>query len=1045
MALLSDHRWKTKYTPDDGSLVQRFYLQALDAAVRYDRTTGFFSASALALAARGIEALVRNSGKMRLLVGCTLEEAEADAIAAGYDLRETIAGRLMKMPLLAEDADHREALELLSWMVAKGYLDVKVAIPRDEAGRPLAGVSLFHEKSGIIEDKTGDRLAFSGSVNETARGWKLNWESFHVFCSWMGGDAHIAAEEESFARLWEGRSPRAWVVDVPEAIEKSFLPFLPADAAEPVRVKKLQEEGGIEIPAVPAPPSGEAGLPDSREQRRRELWDFIHSAAARPDGARVGEATSAVVPWPHQIRAFHRMYSPWQSGLPPRLLIADEVGLGKTIEAGLLLRQAWLSGRARRILILAPKAVLTQWQIELREKFNLDWPIYDGDALVWQSTPVHREGITQPVSRREWHKAPCVIASSHLMRRRERQTELILDAEPWDLVVLDEAHHARRKNPGAPGEGGPNLLLRLMQGIVRQERTQGLILLTATPMQVHPVEVWDLISLLGLPEEWSAQAFLEYFRLLASGNPSHVEFDKLARLFQAMERRFGETPLEVAQGLVEGSRVKAKRLLAVLRDPASTPRRQLSTEDRRAAMSLLRVRSPVATLISRHTRDLLRAYFKAGKIATPIAERKVLDQFLPMAEAERAVYEAVEDYISSTYKAAAADEKTSVGFVMTIYRRRLSSSFAALTRTLETRLAAISGEARDLFDRNEDLPDDEIAEDVVDAEDAETMERQALQREEKSEIARLLAMARALPTDTKARALFDTVNALAEQGYAQAIVFTQYTDTLNFLRDYLVGQGLSIMCFSGRGGEVMLPSGDWKTISREETKHRFRNGNAQVLLCTDAAAEGLNFQFCGALVNYDAPWNPMRVEQRIGRIDRLGQKFEKIAIVNLMYTDTVEADVYAALRNRIGLFTSVIGRLQPILSRLPHRIAEAALAGREERVRLRANLLSTLEGEVAESEREGFDIDSATQEAMTVPALPAPPLTMATLGALLDQPEMLPPAVQVERLSAVEFSWRAPGMPEALRITTDLAYYEDHPSSVEFWSAGSPLFPAAAG
>ncbi len=106
-----------------------------------------------------------------------------------------------------------------------------------------------------------------------------------------------------------------------------------------------------------------------------------------PDGgARVGEATAAVIPWPHQVRAFERLYFRW----PPRLLIADEVGLGKTIQAGLLLRQAWLAGRARRILILAPKAVLRQWQIELREKFNLNWPIYDGRQLVRYSSPALR-------------------------------------------------------------------------------------------------------------------------------------------------------------------------------------------------------------------------------------------------------------------------------------------------------------------------------------------------------------------------------------------------------------------------------------------------------------------------------------------------------------------------------------------------------------------------------------------------------------------------------------------------------------------------------
>ena len=123
-----------------------------------------------------------------------------------------------------------------------------------------------------------------------------------------------------------------------------------------------------------------------------------------------------MTPWPHQARAFERLYAQW----PPKLLIADEVGLGKTIQAGMLLRQAWLAGRARRILILAPKAVLRQWQIELREKFNLNWPIYDGRKLSWYRSPALREAYEREVDPREWHREPVVIASSHLLRRRDR-------------------------------------------------------------------------------------------------------------------------------------------------------------------------------------------------------------------------------------------------------------------------------------------------------------------------------------------------------------------------------------------------------------------------------------------------------------------------------------------------------------------------------------------------------------------------------------------------------------------------------------------------
>jgi len=181
------------------------------------------------------------------------------------------------------------------------------------------------------------------------------------------------------------------------------------------------------------------------------------------------------------------------------MLIADEVGLGKTITAGLFIRQAWLSRRAQRILILMPRSLLTQWQSELYEKFNLNVPFYDGQKLVWRKIHGWHGPAERKVDRQEWHKEPFVIASSHLMRRRDRSADL-LQAEDWDLIVLDEAHHARRKSPGAPQEGGPNQLLRLMHQL--RPKCRSIVLLTATPMQVHPVELWDLLMLLGLTGRW---------------------------------------------------------------------------------------------------------------------------------------------------------------------------------------------------------------------------------------------------------------------------------------------------------------------------------------------------------------------------------------------------------------------------------------------------------------------------------------------------------------------------------------------------------------
>ena len=726
--------------------------------------------------------------------------------------------------------------------------------------------------------------------------------------------------------------------------------------------------------------------------------------------------------------------------MPPRLLIADEVGLGKTIEAGLLLRQSWLAGRVRRVLILAPKAVLKQWQIELREKFNLNWPIYDGRKLVWYPSPAWRGRNERPIDPDRWHHEPVVIASSHLMRRSDRSGGLLEEAEPWDLVVLDEAHHARRRAAGSPQEGGPNALLRLMQGL--KDRTEGLVLLTATPMQVHPVEVWDLLNLLGLPPEWTARAFLEFFDDIEQPNPSSDALDRMARLFQSVERHYGEVMQEDAQCLADLSPLKAGKVLRALRDDASIPRRQLETPERRAAIQIMRANTPIRRLVSRHTRELLRRYFKAGLLTTPIADRRVEDRFLAMTPEERVIYDAVEDYITSTYNQASPKERTAVGFVMTIYRRRLASSFSALCKTLQRHLDAIAvGGMAQWMGLDEDAPDDETMDEILEADEVEELEREALAAEEEADIESLLARIGQLTPDSKLGSLKSILAELHQDGYRQAMVFTQYTDTMDFLRgEILKGTDQQLMCFSGRGGEIPSSDGSWQRISRDDAKRRFRDGEADILLCTDAAAEGLNFQFCGALINYDMPWNPMRVEQRIGRIDRLGQQYGTIRIVNLHYEDTVEADVYRALRERIGLFESVVGRLQPILAQLPRMISKTVLSGETRDDRSRANAIEAIEQQARAAEGKGFDIDSVTDEDLAMPERVPSSVTMEDLDRMIGLSDLLPAGTDVQPMGSREYGLLAPGMTERLRVTTDPDYFEEHAESLELWSPGNPLF-----
>ncbi len=1018
MPLLTERKWQFRYSHEDGDLVELFYNPALACAVEYCRTTGYFTADALALAARGLAGLIAHGGRMRLIVGCTLEEPEREAIQTGYDLRAELERRLGAVDLTPPDEEARRGLELLAWMVEHGFLDVKVAVPVDEQGRPERVPGIYHAKFGIITDSDGNILTFSGSINETAGGWKNNCESFHVHCAWLSETerAHAEAELEAFARLWEDRSPRTRVLDFPEAARRRLLEFLPQD----------------DRPLSPRPARGfEPEFRLTPEEIRRCVWTFVRLAPEMPHGVRVGEITSAVTPWPHQIRTYLRFLQAW----PCRLLIADEVGLGKTITAGLILRQALLAGKARRILILTPpKDVQIQWQNELYEKFNLNVPIYDGASLRWRRAHGRIGPLERAVRWDEWQREAVVLASSFLMRRRDRSREL-LEAEPWDLVVLDEAHHARRRGAGTAQEKGPNLLLTLMRELAR--RCQSLLLLTATPMQVHPVELWDLMELLGLPPKWAQdpRAFLDYFTW-TSGNPSTENLQRAIEWFRDCEAYFGALSDEEIAALTPGlSPIKRAKVVRALRERATAPLQMLDLEGRRALIEVLRACSPLRWRMVRHTRELLRSYYRAGKLGLLVPERQVTDIAIQMTPAERQLYAQVEDYIAETYRQAPEDKRTAVGFVMTVYRRRLASSFEALKRTLNGRLARLTPSA-------EDASPDETADEVMSAEEAAELAATAAEVEERQRILELLRHIARLNVDSKARRLRAELAQLFASGSETVIVFTQYADTMEYLREFLAGElaGISVASYSGEGGAWRDGSGRWIPCSREEIKRRLNAGQVGLMVCTDAASEGLNLQAAGVLVNYDLPWNPMKVEQRIGRIDRLGQRRPQVRIWNLAYEDTVEADVYFALGQRIRLFQGIVGRLQPILSRLPRRFEELALTSREVREQARQRLLAELEQEVAEAEQAPFDLDAAVREDLALPWLLQPPYDLRQLEAAMNWEACRPPQLEWRPLDASSYAARLPGMAELVRVTTSPAVFEFSGDNHQLFSPGGELF-----
>lgn len=328
---LRDRSWDVSYSHEDGDLVELFFLPALERAKLYQRATGYFSGSALVMAARGMDALIDCGGRMELLVGCTLNDADVEKIRQGYHIRELAEsewGRRLTYP--DDNPWARQQLGYLAWMIARGYLDVKLAIPLDEEGEMRAGLALYHAKMGIVTDDFGDQLVFRGSINETEQGWRSNCESFDVNCSWAEGldPKRVEKATAEFAKLWTGEARSARVIDFPQAMKERLLEYLPEkdDFVRPPRREREDEE---EVETETTTVEIEEAQPQvSLDERRRQVWSFIENAPKRPDGALVAVATSAVQPWPADLRRIAQQLG----DLIQRLALLGEVAAERVAE-----------------------------------------------------------------------------------------------------------------------------------------------------------------------------------------------------------------------------------------------------------------------------------------------------------------------------------------------------------------------------------------------------------------------------------------------------------------------------------------------------------------------------------------------------------------------------------------------------------------------------------------------------------------------------------------------------------------------------------------
>jgi superfamily II DNA or RNA helicase len=1015
---LRDYDFQISYGPADDRL-GGFYIPALSCSVRYDRLAGFFTSSALAVAAAGVARLIENEGTMRLLVGAQLKEADVDAIRRGHDLRETLAGKLMTKLADPEDELMRRRLEALAWMVANKTLEIRVVLPRGPDGCPLpASVAeeYFHAKEGIFSDAEGNQVAFTGSINESAAAWRLNYEQIMVFQSWDQGKAYLAQVAHRFDRLWRGQEQDWLVVDIPKAVRERLLRYAPPTA--PIYDPLEREEVLVEEPQ-------EFEVADAA-QRERIVFQFLRDAPCLPGAEQLGISTSVVTPWPHQTRVADAIIS----AFPERFLLCDEVGLGKTIEAGMAMRQLLLSGRVQRTLVLVPASISRQWQEELYEKFVLNVQRYDGHVFI---DVFGTESV--PTTDNPWDAFDTILASSQLAKRRDRQPQL-LDARPWDLVVVDEAHHARRKDFLA-NYYRANRLLELLTAL--RGRTRGLLLMTATPMQVHPVEVWDLLRMLGLGGRWGAaeENFLAFFQQLRLPF-EEVDWDFVFDMVGDFLQTGGELDAAFANeaqdrlGLVDWHQLKEL--------PFATRRKSrlasLAPLARAMAVEMARRHTPLRRFLFRSTRRLLREYREKGLLQANVPTRQPHLEWIPMRSEEDTLYRRIEEYISGFYQKYEGERK-GLGFVMTVYRRRLTSSFYAVRRSLERRLEFLQGGAPAGTTAGLDQDDLELDDLTLDVTEQIDEDERSQFRDEIEYVEDFLRELKSLGgPDSKVGQLLKDLEETFKRRRT-VMVFTQYTDTMDFLREQLREvYGSQVGCYSGRGGELWNGIA-WVTTTKEEIKNAFREGEeVKILLCTEAASEGLNLQSCGVLINYDMPWNPMRVEQRIGRIDRIGQEHDVVWIHNYFYEETVEAKVYRALEDRIDWFQEVVGELQPILYQVEQLIKSVAMTPSAERERRLREEIDRLHHDIEAREVALLDLDQYIEAAAAAGGI-STPVDLSDLEVILVNAtglkERFQPHPELENAYLLDLG------DGDLAVTFDANLYDAHPNTLRLLSYGSDV------
>ncbi|NCC04611.1 MAG: helicase SNF2 [Proteobacteria bacterium] len=858
-----------------GRLDQTVLTQRLAGAVSYDRIAGYFRSSLFEVAG---EALANVSGTVRIVCNSDLDPHDlVTATAAQAALRRSwCAGRPEDAPPLA-----LPRYQKLYAALTNRKIEIRVL--------PDAAFGLIHGKAGVIRYGDGSATAFLGSVNESLTAWKLNYELL-----WEDDAPEtVAWVQEEFEALWND----------PRALDLACCPFIAQDVKRIVARTVIEPR---ELQAVGATEAAAAVAVETPVYRREQGL------------------------WPHQ-KYFARVALERHRLGGARLVLADQVGLGKTIQLAMAaLLMAVDDPDGGPILVLAPKPLLQQWQGEMMELLQLPSARWTGRSWVDENELEYPSDGTKSLGR--CPRRIGLVSQGLVVRGMPEAVNQLLSRR-YTCVIVDEAHRARRRNVPKVDAGPedvneraePNKLMEFLRQIGL--RTKSMLLATATPVQLHPVEAWDLLH------------------ILAQGNDGvlggRTQTSPWHRPSLCLDIATGQMAVP-AEDLRQGWEFVRDPLPAREEDPAfKRIRNYIGAEDARwqfspetfdqLPLALRNVQlgnhllpdygqrfNPLLRCIVRRTRTYLEATLNpaTGSYYLPKVSVRLFgeeeDGGLLLGGYLLEAYQEAEEFCTLLQQRVRG-----AGFFKTLLLRRLGSSMEAGRRTVMKLL----GQDPDLF---LDEEDDEVEEELSSAApESAVREFKQFTDAERMSLQRCLNLLRqGGNADPKLQAvtgyLLGNMPRMDRRWIdLGCILFSQYYDTVLWVGNELAGmdafQGLDIGLYAGSNRSGFWRGGRFERCDRNMLKERVRTGDIKLLLGTDAASEGLNLQRLGTLINIDLPWNPTRLEQRKGRIQRIGQARTEVWIANLRYRESVEDRVHRVLADRLEAIHDLFGQIPDTL------------------------------------------------------------------------------------------------------------------------------------